>query len=265
MAETPERARAKGRRSKPRISVKRSPSAEHPYPPMKRRKIKPYPDHEQKKVELRTRTYEYHFPFNYRNIKHHAFCNDPANHGIEMNPVNSVDSRTYDDIPADYFEVEEDQPIVRVVVIGSSCTPPGYVQIEADPCEGFRRPAEVEFVMPVRMRADNLWGMHLRGDQWMKPSDTPGEPLPEHFLENWPYCHVKDFPDKWNMTGVTAANVPLAGMSCAVFEIPASERVRIMGGSQMPGWTTDKCPSDGHYSFRIFRVTVLKKYEEIDS
>jgi len=246
-----------------RISVKRTPTAVHPYPPMEKRKIKPYPDSEQKRVEIETRTFEYHFPFNYKNIRHCAYCNDPAGHGIEINPVNSVDSRTHDDIPADYIEIKEDQPIVRVVVIGSACTPPGYVQLEADPSRGFRRPDESDFVMPVRMRAENLWGMHLRGDQWMKPAASPGEPLPENYVKNWPYCHVKDFPKQFNLTGVTAGNVPMAGMSCAAFDIPASDRVRIMGGSVMPAWTTDTHPSDGHYSFRMFRVTVLKKYKEV--
>jgi len=262
MAARSKKKPAKKRRAESGISVKRTPSMVHPYPPMEERKIKPYPDREQKRVEIETKTYEYHFPFNYANIRHCAFCNDPAPHGIEMNPVNSVDSRTNDDVAADYFEITEEQPIVRVVVIGSACTPPGYVQLEADPSEGFRRPDEPDFIMPVRMRAENLWGMHLRGDQWMKSGGTRGDPLPEHYVKNWPYCHVKDFPERYSLTGVTYENVPLAGMSCAVFEIPASDRVRIMGGSVMPGWTADRAPSDGHYSFRIFRVTVLTRYEE---
>ena len=45
-------------------------------------------------------------------------------------------------------------------------------------------------------------------------------------------------------------------MSCAVFEIPPSVRVRVMGGSQIPGWTDDNCPDDNHYSFRTIRTTV---------
>ena len=241
MAARPKK-KAAGKSRKSRISVKRTPSMVHPYPPMEKRKIKPYPDREQKRLEFETRTFEYHFPFNYRNIRHCAYCNDPAGHGIEMNPVNSVDSRTNDNLPADYFEITEEQPIVRVVVMGSACTPPGYVQLEADPCEGFRRPDEPEFVMPVRMRAENLWGMHLRGDQWMKPSSSPGDPLPEFFVKNWPYCHVKDFPKQYNLTGVTATNVPLAGMSCAVFERARAYHGRGRDARLDDGWRARRRP-----------------------
>jgi len=58
-------------------------------------------------------------------------------------------------------------------------------------------------------------------------------------------------------------NWPLAGMSCAIFEIPASKNVRILGGSRMYGWTTDAAQGDCHYSFRAIRTTVLDKYEAV--
>lgn len=234
-----------------------------PIPPMEERPVKPFFDPEQNVIEFTTVGREYHHPFNYRNITHHCFANDPANSGLEINPVNAVDSVNKPGVPGDYLELAEKDPIVRVVVIGSACTPPGYVAIEAEPCEGFRRPDEVVELMPVRFRIDNLWGTHIRGDCWIKNKEQGGTPLPENFLENWPYCHETDFGKKNLYSGITAANYPAAGMSCAVFEIPASRKVRIMGGSQTYGWLGDKAAGDCHYSFRIIRTTILRKYEAI--
>jgi hypothetical protein len=45
-------------------------------------------------------------------------------------------------------------------------------------------------------------------------------------------------------------------MSSAVFETPPCKSVRISGGGTNPGWKTDNCPDDIHYSFKIIRVTV---------
>ena len=47
-----------------------------------------------------------------------------------------------------------------------------------------------------------------------------------------------------------------SGMSCAVFEIPKSPKVTIMGGSETTGWLTDNAGCDDHYSFRTIRTTV---------
>ena len=52
---------------------------------------------------------------------------------------------------------------------------------------------------------------------------------------------------------------PLTGMSCAVFEVPASKSVRVMGGSELLGWTEDNYPNDNHYSFRIIRTAVMRE------
>ena len=232
-----------------------------PTPPMEERAVHPYPDPVQKPVVYELQTREYHMPFNYRNFVHKVHMSDPANAGLELGSVNSayrkMDGGTKDDLPADCLEITEKNPIVRVVVIGSACTPPGYVQIEADVCEGFDRPDTVEGVLPTRFRIDGLWGMHLRGDQWMKPSDSPGDPLPESFVRNWPYNASRDFRDRYVMTGVTYNNFPLAGMSCAIFEIPAANTVRVLGGCAQPGWTEDKSPNDNHYAFRIIRTAVI--------
>lgn len=232
-----------------------------PYPAMDKRAVHPYPDPVQQPVIYELETREYYMPFNYKNFVQKVHMSDPANAGLELGSVNSayrrMDGGTNDDLPADCLEITEKNPIVRVAVIGSACTPPGYVQLEADVCKGFNRPDTVEGVMPTRFRIDGLWGMHLRGDQWMKPSDTPGDPLPGSFVDNWPFCAQREFSKKYVMTGVSYRNFPLAGMSSAIFEIPASNTVRILGGCAQPGWTEDNSPNDNHYAFRIIRTTVI--------
>ena len=50
--------------------------------------------------------------------------------------------------------------------------------------------------------------------------------------------------------------LPLTGMSSALFSIPRSEKVRIMAGSEILGWTNDSYPDDAHYSIKMIRVTV---------
>ena len=80
---------------------------------------------------------------------------------------------------------------------------------------------------------------------------APYEAMPEVMLEQqqaWaPHGSVK---------GHYREN-PLAGMSCAIFEIPKSKQVRITGGSEPLAWSTDNFPEDTHYSFRIIRTTLL--------
>lgn len=51
-------------------------------------------------------------------------------------------------------------------------------------------------------------------------------------------------------------HIPVAGMSCAIFEIPKSKKIIIKGGSAIAGWHEDNYPDDAHYSFRIIRITV---------
>jgi hypothetical protein len=219
------------------------------------RRVEPYPEEPQTRRELKTRTYEYTMPFNYENISVDRRYRGGEFHGVELFPLAEVSPPDPSSgKPAEAIVVAEDSPIVRVVVIGSACTPPGYVTLEADTVEGFRRTqekaerlAEVDGIMPVRFRINDLWGMHLRFDQWAEPHG--GRPFPE------------DIPDKYKgrFTGYrcTDQEFPLTGMSCAIFEIPDSHKVRISGGSQIPGWTTDNYPDDAHYSFRIIRTTVL--------
>ena len=115
----------------------------------------------------------------------------------------------------------EDDPIVGVTVIGSACVPPGFVLLHAEPLER-KYPRS-----GVKMKIDGLWGQHMRWEPWKKGLD-----------EGYKY----------------------AGMSCAVFELPESSKVTIMGGSQMDVDQSDitNMRHDAHYCFRIIRVTVKR-------
>lgn len=217
------------------------------------------------KRELILRTYEYLLPFKYPNVEVERACVGGEPHGMELFvvPDGSKEDAVYgmgaqDRDPAkgnrfaDGIVIREEEPIVRVAVIGSACTPPGYVTLEGEPLANWRRKDEMVQAMPVRMRVDNLWGQHLRFDQALETdSETAGRPLPDKMPERW-----KSFS-----SGIrcTTREMPLAGMSSAIFETPPCTSVRISGGSANPGWKSDNCPDDNHYSFRIIRVTVESK------
>jgi hypothetical protein len=133
----------------------------------------------------RTETHVYWAPFNYPNAKIDL---GREGTGTEFNP----DGAEIDIYPYGAITIEEQLPIVAVSVIGSGCSTDSYVILEAEPLEWkFPRTA-------VRMRQDNLWGAHLRGDAFMAG-----------IIENW-----ND-----------------AALSCAHFEIPESKRVIIGGAS----------------------------------
>lgn len=223
------------------------------------RKIYPYEEGIMERKELvNLRTYEYNFPFNYENIQVNRIYDQGETLGMELNPINSYWPDTVRR-PPDSVTISEDSPIVKVVVIGSACTPPGYVLIECEPLDDFRRNDEMIGVMPVRFRQNNLWGMHLRGDQWITP--TPGvkssnnkeyDSIPEEMIRKLPGLkglHMK----------ADYSEFPLTGMSCAVFEVPMSKKVSITGGCELPGSLSDNYADDCHYSFRIFRITVADK------
>jgi hypothetical protein len=188
-------------------------------------RVEPYEDELQEKTELKVGpTYQYEYPFNYRNVDVDRSYYTGEQHGLELQPVPEVMGGE----PSDRITIEEEQPIVRVAVIGSACTAPGWIALEADPVEGVRRETEPKVNLPVRFRETNLWGQHIRGDAHIDKDAT----YKEH---------------------------PNAGMSCATFEIPKSERVEVFGGSETPGWRDDNAPSDIHYSFRQIRVTVTEE------
>ena len=249
---------------------------------MSERRVHPYPDPPRTREELVTKTYEYHMPFNYENITvSRHFFHGTELHGVEMSPVNSVRDVPGKPVPPDTIAIAEDEPIVRVVVIGSACQPPGFVQLEAETTEEFTRPVDVPAVMPVRCRIGNLWGMHLRADTWAGRVDgtvydnlgRPYPPIPEARKEMWMRQQVQSEggdPDEDSEALARARQQqgmmqvkshyrenPLAGMSSAMFEIPKSRKVIISGGSELYPWTEDNYPGDVHYSFRIIRTTVV--------
>ena len=212
-----------------------------------------------KRVKLVTEEYEYDLPFNYENVTVSRHCYHGSEfHGMELNPVNSINDPEHPgNLPADSIEIREPHPIIRIVVIGSACTPPGYVQIECEPVDGWRRPAELGSVMPVRMRINGLWGMHLRWDQWWARSPQVGRAVGDGPYEAMPPALCERFPGlAEGSVKADSREFPLTGMSSAIFETPPSKKIVVMGGCETPGWRSDNFPDDAHYSFRMIRTTV---------
>ena len=190
------------------------------------RRITGYPDDPVKeRHELELKTYEYKVPFNYSNIEVERVWVGGEPHGMELFAIKPTDGKTATTgLPGDRIVIHEDDPIVRVVVMGSSCTPPGTVFIECVPVEGEKHSRENPDALPIRFKLDNLWGMHLRADL------------------------IKQ--------GGTYKALPVAGMSSAIFEIPPSKTVRVMSAGTIPAWSDDHYPDDAHYSVRYIRTTV---------
>ena len=133
----------------------------------------------------RTKTFSYWAPFNYPNVE--VELGRPGT-GVEFNP----DGAELDIYPYGAITLVEEEPIVAVTVIGSGCSPDGYVMLEAEPLE-WKYPRTA-----VRMRKGGLWGIHVRGDAW------------------W-----EGIKEDWND----------AGLSSARFDIPESRKVIVGGGS----------------------------------
>jgi hypothetical protein len=210
----------------------------------------------QKRTRLVTETYEYDAPFKYGNIAVTRWALDSREgHGVELDLTDTI-------------RIVERAPIVRVAVIGSACTPPGYVLLECDPIPEWRNRCEVKSALPARFRAESLWGMHVRTDvlstrtapvegEFGPPGARGYEPMPEMQTELYPSTRTRPIYHKSHYR-----ENPLAGMSCAVFEIPPSLIVVVSGGSQAPQWRDDNFPGDNHYSFRTIRTTVQVRREE---
>ncbi|MBN2301950.1 MAG: hypothetical protein JXN60_05480 [Lentisphaerae bacterium] len=230
---------------------------------MKIGRVPPYPHDVMEREELDLTTYQYHMPFNYGNITvNRRYLTDAMEfHGVEMNPVNSVgaDSKHY---PPDTIVICEKEPIVRVVVIGSACVPPGFVQLECMPEASFYSSVDVPGVSAARFRIENLWGMHMRWDMWASKSnndiaDMEGKPykdIPPGRLELVPGLRQYKLKSCYRES-------PLVGMSSAIFEIPESKKIKISGGCEICAWSDDEYPDDVHYSFHTIRVTVARKTE----
>lgn len=171
----------------------------------------------QKRGAFTTITYEYWAPFNYPNINVELGRTKPYV-GAEFN----FDGVELDVPPYGAITIAEEEPIVGVTVIGSACSPPGFVLLHAEPVE-WKYPRS-----SVKMRIDNLWGEHIRIDPWRKGID-------------------EGYRD--------------AGMSCAVFELPESNKITIMAGSQMNIDEPDikNMRHDAHYCIRIIRITVKRQ------
>jgi len=118
----------------------------------------------------------------------------------------------------------EDEPIIEVTVIGSACVPPGYVLL-------FGEPVEWKYARTgVSMRADGLWGEHLR----------------------WFLCE-KGLDEGYRD----------AGLSCAVFRTPPCRKITLMAGSQHTLDALDfrNMRHDAHYAVRHIYVGVQKAIE----
>ena len=194
------------------------------------KRITGYPnDPPRERKALNLTTYEYEFPFNYPNVVVDLVWVGGERHGIELFPIKTTDGSTATtQTSSDWIVIEEDHPMVQVAVIGSACTPPGSILVECDTIDSFRHDGENERAVSARFRVDNLWGMHLRAD----------------LLQQGGSYHA----------------LPVAGMSCAVLEIPPSHRVRVSGMGAIPAWSEDGYPDDVHYSIRYIRTTVAEDY-----
>lgn len=134
-------------------------------------------------------------------------------------PEYNMDGVEIDIPPWGAITFEEVNPILEVTVIGSACSPPGTVILHAEPMEWkFARTG-------VKMKAENLWGEHINAGPWFK-----------------------GVHDDWRE----------AGLSSCTFALPECKKVTLMGWSQqdMGRSELEQQTNDGHYCFRIVRVTV---------
>jgi len=163
----------------------------------------------QEKETFQKKTYQYWAPFSYPNIK--VELGRPGT-GCEFN----MDGVELDVPPYGAITIVEDEAIVGVEVIGSACVPPGYIILHGEPME-WKYPRT-----GVKMKAENLWGLHLNVTPWSKGVD-------EGFRS--------------------------AGLSSPYFTTPECKKITLMGGSQTDPDAGAKA-HDAHYCFRIIRVTV---------
>ena len=160
-------------------------------------------------------TYEYTAPFQYPNFR--VELGDTTK-GAEYNP----DGVELDIPPYGAITFEEEEPIVGVEVIGSSCCSPGTVYLNCEPRE-WKYPRS-----GVKFKAEGLWGEHLRAYTW-KAGVT----------EQYKKC----------------------GLFSAGFSTPDSRKITIMGhGSfDMEQRDYDTNHYDAHLTVRMIRVLVRRE------
>lgn len=182
-------------------------------------------DEKQTVESFTTKVKQYWAPFNYPNFV------------VELGRDGSGAEFNTDGVELDYpphgaITFTEEDPVVGVTVIGSSCVPPGTVILHAEPIQRkFPRSG-------VKMKVENLWGEHILAGPWSRGTD-------EGFRE--------------------------AGMNSAHFDIPESRKVTIMGHCSFdvdinpPGQPQPphRAPvshgvfwNDPHYTVRAIRVTI---------
>ena len=171
----------------------------------------------QKRKAYQIVTYEYCAPFKYPNFK--VELGDTTK-GAEYNR----DGVELDVPPYGAITFVEEEPIVGVTVIGSSCCAPGTIYLYCEP---------VEWKYPrtgVKFKQDNLWGEHIRAWMWKR--------------------------------GVTE-QFKKAGLFSAYFSIPESKKVTIMGHGafDIEQRDLDVNHYDAHIAIRIIRVDVKKPLE----
>lgn len=168
----------------------------------------------QKRVEYQTVTYEYWAPFKYPNFK------------VELGEKIKGAEYNYEGVELDVppygaITFVEDEPIIGVTVIGSSCCAPGTVYIHCEPLE-WKYPRS-----GVKFKAENLWGEHLRAYTW-----SAG------ITEQYKKC----------------------GLFSAQFSIPESKKITVMGHGAFDIEQRDYDVNhyDAHITVRAIRVTVKK-------
>lgn len=161
-----------------------------------------------------TVTCEYTAPFRYPNFR--VELGDTAK-GAEFN----TDGVELDIPPYGAITFEEEEPIVGVEVIGSSCCSPGTVYLHCEPLEWkFPRSG-------VKFKAEGLWGEHLRAYTWRAG-----------ITEQYKKC----------------------GLFSACFSIPDSRKVTLTGhGSfDIEQRDLDTNHYDAHLTVRMVRVALRR-------
>ncbi len=128
--------------------------------------------------------YEYETPFNYPNVEVDRVWKGGERHGIELFAVKTTEDGGMMREPADGIIIHEDDPIIRVAVLGSACTPPGVVFIEATPVDGFRHEGENEDAMPVSISNRQSMGHAPSRRSARSGGDLPHAPACRHELRN---------------------------------------------------------------------------------